>query len=74
MQESSEYWKAINNENYDFESKSKLIKFIENVTSEEVNQLFLKIFFQNKKRLNIKIYSDNHLKKQEEIDIAEKYN
>ena len=41
MQESSEYWKAINNESYDFNSKLKLIDAIENVTYEEVNQLFL---------------------------------
>ncbi len=74
LQETSDYWKAISNENYEFDSKKKLIRFIESVTPEEVNQLFLQLFFENQKRLNIKIYSDNHLKKQDEMEIAFKYN
>ena len=37
LQETSDYWKAINNENYEFDSKKKLIRFIESVTPEEVN-------------------------------------
>jgi secreted Zn-dependent insulinase-like peptidase len=37
LQETSDYWKAISNENYEFDSKKKLIRFIESVTPEEVN-------------------------------------
>mmetsp|Transcript_25543 Transcript_25543/g.39314 ORF Transcript_25543/g.39314 Transcript_25543/m.39314 type:complete len:82 (+) Transcript_25543:1678-1923(+) len=47
---------------------------LEKITVEDVNALFEDMFFENPRRLNIKLHSQNHLKNEEEVAKANEKN
>ena len=67
--EADTHWSCLEDECYEFDQKERMIEAYENVTSEMVNQKFLELFFENPRRLHIKITSENH---QEEEGVKEK--
>lgn len=76
LQEAREYLDSINDDNYDFNSKQRLIEAIEQVTVADVWAKFEEIFFTNQRRLNIKINSKDHLadEKKTEVDQSRQAN
>lgn len=61
LQEAREYLDSINDDNYQFNSKQRLIAAIEKVTAEDAWAKFEEMFFSNQRRLNIKVNSKDHL-------------
>ena len=59
-QEISEQWDSIQDENYSFDAKERLIECLEKVTTDQVNFKLREILSSNQKRLNIKLRSQNH--------------
>ena len=51
----------------EFDWKEKLIQAYEKVNLEQVVMLFHDLFFENPRRLNVKIYSHKHHSEQEKI-------
>ena len=45
---------------HDFDRVEKKIAAIEKVTTEQVNALFMEVFFENPKRINMKSHSHAH--------------
>lgn len=76
LQEAREYLDSINDDNYQFNSKQRLIEAIEKVTAEDAWAKFEEMFFGNQRRLNIKINSKDHLiaERQAELDQARQAN
>ena len=67
--EADTYWSCLEDECYEFDQKERMIEAIENVTCEMVNQQFIHLFFENPRRLHIKVNSENH---KEEEGVKEK--
>ena len=53
-------WSQLRSNDYDFDWTEKRIASLEKVTPEQVNALFMEVFFENPRRLNIKIHSHAH--------------
>ena len=60
-QEGSGLWDCIQDDNFDFDSKERLLAAIENVTMEQVNSKLKELLLDNQRRLNVKLHSVNHL-------------
>lgn len=73
-QEHSANWSSLCDDNFDFDAKDRLIEALEAVTPEMVNAKFNQLFFENPKRVQIKLQSQNHMKNIEEIEKAKKEN
>ena len=63
------HWSCLEDENFEFNQKERMIEALEKVTSETINNEFLELFFVNPRRLHMKITSENH---SEEDGIKEK--
>ena len=67
-QEISEQWDAIQDDNFSFDAKERLIACLEKVTPEQVNSKLREILSTNQRRLNIKLRSQNHPEEKQLID------
>ena len=66
IQEGQEYWTAILDDNFEFNSKERLVEAINKVKTEEVNEKLKKLLLKEQRRLNCKLHSQNHIGQQEE--------
>lgn len=57
MKEASRNWSQIENEDYGFDTRERKINAYRRATVESVKNTFREIFFDNPRRLNVKIYS-----------------
>ena len=53
-------WSQLRSKDYEFDYTEKRISSFEKVTTEQVNALFMEVFFENPRRLNLKIHSHKH--------------
>ena len=53
-------WLHIQKEQFNFDLREQQIAALEKVTTKQVNELFLEVFFKNPRRLNMKIHSHAH--------------
>ena len=65
-------WSQIINKEYDFQKRQSKIDALDEITTEEVSNMYLDIFFRKTKRVNLKMYS--HAVCNEEAKIAERKN
>ena len=73
-------WSQIINKEFDFKRNQKKIEALKNITKQEVDNMFVDIFFRKPKRINLKLHShavleDNKLiaKRQENIEKNTKF-
>ena len=59
-QEAKLNWLQIELNDLNFDRREKVIEALEKVTTEQVNTLFMEVFFENPRRLNLKIHSHTH--------------
>ena len=64
-EESTEIWESILKEDFDFNSRELLIEALEQVSLQDVNAKFDKLFMTSSRRLNVKLWSQNHLENEE---------
>ena len=65
-------WNQIINKEYDFQKRQTKIDALDEITAEEVSNMYLDVFFRKTKRVNLKMYS--HAVYNEEAKIAERKN
>lgn len=70
-QEAVRNWSAIIDKNFEFNTEEKLIQAIEKVTIEDLEKLYKTLIFENPKRINLRMYSHEHLKNKEQIEESE---
>ena len=73
-QEGNNLWDCIQDDNFDFDSKDRLLEAIENVTAEQVNSKMKDLLLYNQRRLNVKLHSVNHLADAEAVSEAQAIN
>ena len=57
IQQANDNWSSICDDNLKFNSRERLMAALEAVTPEIVNAKFNELFFDNSRRLNVKLYS-----------------
>ena len=62
MKEAQRNWTQIENEDYGFDTRDRKINAYRRATVESVKSTFREIFFDNPRRLNVKVYSQNEFK------------
>eukprot|EP00347_Sterkiella_histriomuscorum_P004511 403360183 len=67
-QEAGKYWHEILEGDYEFDERQKKIEALGKVTRDQVVDYFNNLFFNNPKRLNIKMYSQKHFEEKENIE------
>lgn len=72
-QEGNQHWASIQDENYDFDGKERLLEALESVTPDAVNKK-VQDLLNNQRRLNVKFNSQNHLDNETEVTEAKKIN
>ena len=60
-------WSQIINKEFDFRRNQRKIDALKNITKQEVDNMFLDIFFRKPKRINLKLHSHGVLEDQKLI-------
>ena len=60
QQEAQLNWAQLTSKEFDFDRREQQIAAMQSVTAEEVNALMTEVFFQNPRRINLKVHSHAH--------------
>ena len=67
MQEAYDNWSNIQEYNFQFDKREKIIKAIGILSTKQVNQKMKELFLDNPRRINIKLHSETHKGLSDEI-------
>lgn len=73
--EAQRYWSQICDEEYDFDSRQQRIDSYKAVTVDDITALYKQLVFDNARRLNMKVYSQESQQqdRSEEIKLNQKF-